>query len=143
MGECIADDLAELADARVGDRDKARLGDHDDAGSAGHAQAVAESVVGFNFVPAGAAGIDDEGKRLAVGLEPGARVTDQVIFVGDAVLVGVDLGPNLSVTGSLATVLWLIALRREGVMISGWTFLKSGILTMAPALLLATLTLLV
>ena len=31
-----------------------------------------------------------------------------------AVLVGVDLGPNLSVTGSLATILWLVALRREG-----------------------------
>jgi len=31
-----------------------------------------------------------------------------------AILIGVDLGPNLSVTGSLATILWLIALRREG-----------------------------
>jgi arsenical pump membrane protein len=61
----------------------------------------------------------------------------------DAVLVGVDLGPNLSVTGSLATVLWLIALRREGEKVAGWTFLKSGILAMAPALLLATLALLV
>src|SRR5581483_9657673 len=42
-----------------------------------------------------------------------------------AVLVGIDLGPNLSVTGSLATVLWLIALRREGQRISGWMFLKA------------------
>ena len=31
-----------------------------------------------------------------------------------AILIGVDLGPNLSVTGSLATILWLTALRREG-----------------------------
>lgn len=31
-----------------------------------------------------------------------------------AVLVGVDLGPNLSITGSLATILWLVALRRDG-----------------------------
>lgn len=30
-----------------------------------------------------------------------------------AVLLGTDLGPNLSGAGSLATVLWLIALRRE------------------------------
>ena len=29
-------------------------------------------------------------------------------------LIGVDLGPNLSVTGSLATILWLTAIRREG-----------------------------
>jgi len=56
-----------------------------------------------------------------------------------ALLIGVDLGPNLSVTGSLATVLWLVALRREGEQISGWKFLKTGVLVMPPALILATL----
>ncbi|WP_428486269.1 arsenic transporter [Rhodopila sp.] len=54
-----------------------------------------------------------------------------------AVLIGVDLGPNLSVTGSLATILWLTALRREGLQVSAWTFLKLGLLVMPPALLLA------
>jgi arsenical pump membrane protein len=55
----------------------------------------------------------------------------------DALLIGVDLGPNLSVTGSLATILWLIALRREKVHIDGLTFLKFGALVMPPALLLS------
>jgi arsenical pump membrane protein len=55
----------------------------------------------------------------------------------DALLVGVDLGPNLSVTGSLATILWLIALRREKVRITGLTFFKLGALVMPPALLAA------
>jgi arsenical pump membrane protein len=59
--------------------------------------------------------------------------------IRDSVLIGVDLGPNLSVTGSLATVLWLIALRREGEQISGWEFFKVGLVVMPPALLLATL----
>jgi arsenical pump membrane protein len=59
--------------------------------------------------------------------------------VRDAVLIGVDLGPNLSVTGSLATVLWLIALRREGERVSSWQFLKVGLVVMPPALLAATL----
>ncbi len=54
-----------------------------------------------------------------------------------AVLIGVDLGPNLSVTGSLATILWLTALRREGQSVSAWSFLKLGALVMPPALLLA------
>ena len=54
-----------------------------------------------------------------------------------AVLIGVDLGPNLSVTGSLATILWLTALRREGLGVDAWTFLKLGALVMPPALLLA------
>jgi arsenical pump membrane protein len=54
-----------------------------------------------------------------------------------AVLIGVDLGPNLSVTGSLATILWLTALRREGQAVGAGTFLKLGIIVMPPALLLA------
>jgi arsenical pump membrane protein len=61
--------------------------------------------------------------------------------IRDALLIGIDLGPNLSVTGSLATLLWLIALRREGIHISGWAFLKTGALVMTPALLFATLAL--
>ena len=43
-----------------------------------------------------------------------------------AMLIGVDLGPNLSVTGSLATILWLVALRREKIDVSFWRFLKIG-----------------
>jgi len=59
--------------------------------------------------------------------------------IRDSVLAGVDLGPNLSVTGSLATVLWLIALRREGEQITAWQFLKVGLIVMPPALFLSTL----
>ncbi len=58
-----------------------------------------------------------------------------------AVLLGIDLGPNLSVTGSLATILWLIALRREKIQVSGWRFLRLGVLVMPPALLIAVLAL--
>jgi arsenical pump membrane protein len=54
-----------------------------------------------------------------------------------AVLIGVDLGPNLSVTGSLATILWLTALRREGIAIGAGTFLRIGAIVMPPALILA------
>lgn len=60
-----------------------------------------------------------------------------------AVLIGVDLGPNLSVTGSLATILWLIAIRREGEEIGFWKFLRWGILVMPPALVLAVLAVLI
>ena len=57
--------------------------------------------------------------------------------VSSAVLIGVDLGPNLSVTGSLATILWLTALRREGLHVRAWDFLKLGALIMPPALILS------
>ncbi|RKR84265.1 arsenite efflux membrane protein ArsB [Mucilaginibacter gracilis] len=58
-------------------------------------------------------------------------------IVKSAVLIGVDLGPNLSITGSLATILWLVALRREDQEVSAWTFLKLGSIIMTMALIAA------
>jgi arsenical pump membrane protein len=52
-----------------------------------------------------------------------------------AMLVATDLGPNLSVTGSLATLLWLAALRRDGLMVSAAQFLRLGAIVMPVALL--------
>jgi arsenical pump membrane protein len=77
--------------------------------------------------------------NLPLGLLAGAALTGghaQQAW-SSAVMIGVDLGPNLSTTGSLATILWLIALRREGIEVSGWQFLKTGLLVMPPALILA------
>ncbi|WP_137136389.1 arsenic transporter [Rhizobium sp. FKY42] len=74
--------------------------------------------------------------NLPAGLFAGSAV--QAANVSDAiagaVLIGVDLGPNLSVTGSLATILWLTALRREGIHMSALAFLKLGVVVMTPAL---------
>jgi arsenical pump membrane protein len=61
--------------------------------------------------------------------------------VAGAILIGVDLGPNLSVTGSLATILWLIALRREGENVTSLRFLKLGLIVMPPGLLLSLFSL--
>lgn len=54
-----------------------------------------------------------------------------------AVVVGIDLGPNLSLSGSLATVLWLLILRREGIEVSAWQFIKRGTVVLLPALFVA------
>jgi arsenical pump membrane protein len=77
--------------------------------------------------------------NLPAGLVAGAAVQNANApdLVTRAVLIGVNLGPNLSVTGSLATILWLAALRREGRGIGAVTFLKLGLLVMPPALALA------
>src|SRR6202012_5771457 len=50
--------------------------------------------------------------------------------VSSAIAIGIALGPNLSVTGSLATILWLAALRREGEHVSAWQFLRVGAVAM-------------
>lgn len=66
-------------------------------------------------------------------------------LMANAVLIGVDLGPNLSITGSLATILWLLALRKpsgeatdgETLDVSFWKFLKVGAVAMPAALMAA------
>ena len=77
--------------------------------------------------------------NLPAGLIAGSAVQSAHVpdAVTRAVLIGVDIGPNLSVTGSLATILWLTALRREGLSCGAGTFLKLGCLVMPPALGLA------
>ena len=77
--------------------------------------------------------------NLPAGLLAGAAVQQADVSgkVAGAILIGIDIGPNLSVTGSLATILWLTAIRREGEDVSFWRFLKLGLLVMPPALILA------
>ena len=66
-----------------------------------------------------------------------ASATHSSALIQSAIGIGIDLGPNLSVTGSLATILWLTAIRREGEDVSAWQFLRLGIVVMPVALLLA------
>ena len=79
--------------------------------------------------------------NLPVGLLAGTVLAAHPVaaHLVRATLIGVDLGPNLSVTGSLATLLWLVALRREGLDVSALRFLRVGAVVMTPALLAAAL----
>jgi arsenical pump membrane protein len=61
--------------------------------------------------------------------------------IAHAVLVGVDLGPNLSVSASLATLLWLMMLRRDGIEVNAWRFLAIGAMVTLPSLVLSLLVL--
>jgi arsenical pump membrane protein len=79
--------------------------------------------------------------NLPLGLLAGATLRSSPVSpsLTHATLIGVDLGPNLAVTGSLATLLWLLALRKEKLDVSFWAFLKVGALAMPAALFAATL----
>jgi arsenical pump membrane protein len=81
--------------------------------------------------------------NLPVGLIAGSVIAADHVPqpVAAAALIGVDLGPNLSMTGSLATILWLSALRREGESVGAWRFIRLGAVVMLPALLLSVLAL--
>jgi arsenical pump membrane protein len=105
-------------------------------------QSVGTMVVGF------AVGIANNiVNNLPLGLVAGAtmQAAHTKGLMANAVLIGVDLGPNLSVTGSLATILWLLALRKdsggdaggEKLNVTFWKFLRVGIVAMPAALFAA------
>ncbi len=58
-----------------------------------------------------------------------------------AVLIGVNAGPNLTYTGSLATLLWRRVLRDRDAEPSLGEFLQLGAVTVPPALVLGTVAL--
>ena len=77
--------------------------------------------------------------NLPLGLIAGGTLATAHLkgLIANAVLIGVDLGPNLSVTGSLATILWLLALRKEKLNVTFWGFLQVGVIAMPFTLLLS------
>jgi arsenical pump membrane protein len=77
--------------------------------------------------------------NLPLGLIAGATLQAAHTrgLLAHAVLIGVDLGPNLSITGSLATILWLLALRKERLNVSFSAFLKVGLIAMPTALVVS------
>jgi arsenical pump membrane protein len=70
-------------------------------------------------------------------LPPGPAQAD----LAAAVMVGVNLGPNLTTIGSLATTLWLVLLRRRGLHVSVIEYLRVGALITMPALVLTAASL--
>jgi arsenical pump membrane protein len=100
--------------------------------------------------PYGAAGLgvgsavgfgSDLVNNLPLGLITGATLRSMPLqpILARVVLIAIFLGPNLSITGSLATILWLIAIRREGLHITAWQFFKIGMIIMPVSLLMAIL----
>ncbi len=77
--------------------------------------------------------------NLPVGLGLGETLPlmHAPVQVVHAALVGVNLGPNASVNGSLATVLWLAIVRRERIDVSPLGFAAVGTAATIPALLAA------
>jgi len=56
-------------------------------------------------------------------------------------LVGDAIGPNLTLLGSLATMLWLVLLRDRGLDVRAWDYIRVGLIV-TPAMLLAAALLL-
>jgi len=69
----------------------------------------------------------------AIGSVQGA--TGRALVYG--ALLGCDLGPNLTTTGSLSTMLWLLLLRQRGLEVSSLQYLRLGV-SVTPIMLVVT-----
>lgn len=56
-----------------------------------------------------------------------------------ATILGNDLGPNITILGSLSSMLWLLILRRNGIFITPKQYIKLGLLITPPILLVSAL----
>lgn len=86
------------------------------------------------------AGIGAGASLLANNLPATVLLTAGPLPHPDALLLGLDLGPNLAVTGSLAAVLWLQAARVAGTRPSLATYTRLGVV-LVPLTLAATVAL--
>jgi arsenical pump membrane protein len=86
--------------------------------------------------PWSAAGIGAAASLLVNNLPASVLLTAQPPAHPDALLLGLDLGPNLAVTGSLSAVLWLQSARTVGARPSIATYTRLG-LVLVPVTLAA------
>jgi arsenical pump membrane protein len=61
------------------------------------------------------------------GLHASASIRLDLVY---GTIVGCDLGPNLTHLGSLATLIWLLFLRRKGMDVSAWDYFRIGVVVM-------------
>lgn len=96
------------------------------------------ALLGFTLLAAALANLANNLPALLVLLVPAAAVGPLAVL---AVLIGVNVGPNLTYVGSLATLLWRRSLRWDGEQVVWGTFLRHGLVTVPAQLLLGTLAL--
>jgi arsenical pump membrane protein len=99
-----------------------------------------------HFVPSSgafaAAGIGAVGSIFLNNLPAAVVLSGQPLSHPHALLLGLDLGPNLAVTGSLSAMLWLQAARAVDARPSVMTYSRLGLVLVPLTLAAALVTLL-
>jgi arsenical pump membrane protein len=96
------------------------------------------ALLGATFVAAVLANLLNNLPAVLLLLPAAAAAGTPVVL---AVLIGVNAGPNLTPTGSLATLLWRRVLQAREADPPLREFLRLGALTVPPALILGTVAL--
>lgn len=102
---------------------------------AAHSGALGE-ILGAAF---GAAIASNLINNLPVAAMSGTIVAQTGHALAYPLIAGVDLGPNFSTTGSLATILWLSIVRARGFHVSAREYARLGLCVVPPTLLFTCL----
>lgn len=107
----------------------------DSVTSAAHFGSLATIVVPL----AGAALLSNLLNNLPVAIAAGHLSALRPQHLAYPLILGVDLGPSLTIAGSLSTILWASTLRDRGVRVDPWQYLRLGLLVVPVLLLLCAL----
>jgi arsenical pump membrane protein len=80
---------------------------------------------------------------MMVSVSSIGQISNSVATSGQALIyssiIGADLGPNITVIGSLSSMLWLVLLRQRGLNIHPLQYLKLGLIVTPPMLITGAL----
>ena len=102
-----------------------------------HAMSAAQrwGPLGLNAAAAGGAALfSNLFNNLPVAIVSSYLVAHAPAHAAYPLIVGVDLGPNLTMTGSIATILWSSMLRKRGVHVSDLDYIRLGIIVVPATL---------
>ncbi len=95
------------------------------------------TAVGSNFI--------NNWSMMMVFVSSIGEISNSVASSGQALIyssiIGADLGPNITIIGSLSSMLWLVLLRQRGLNIHPLQYLKLGLIVTPPMLITGALSL--
>jgi len=95
------------------------------------------TAVGSNFI--------NNWSMMMVSVSSIGDISNSVAASGQGLIyssiIGADLGPNITIIGSLSSMLWLVLLRQRGLNIHPLQYLKLGLIVTPPMLIIGALSL--
>jgi arsenical pump membrane protein len=95
------------------------------------------TAVGSNFI--------NNWSMMMVSVSSIGDISNSIAATGQGLIyssiLGADLGPNITIIGSLSSMLWLVLLRQRGLNIHPLQYLKLGLIVTPPMLIISALSL--
>jgi arsenical pump membrane protein len=103
------------------------------------------SIVATSFGTAVGSNLLNNWSMMMVSVSSIGEISNSVAASGQNLIyssiIGADLGPNITIIGSLSSMLWLVLLRQRGLNIHPLQYLKLGLIVTPPMLIISALSL--